>query len=55
MKKIQINIESIKGMKLAEKYQAKGWICIHNGFFNPHVTLVKGTEKEINNFRNLYK
>ena len=55
MKKKQINIDSIKGMKLAEKYQAKGWICIHNGFFNPNVTMVKGTEEEINQYRRLYK
>ena len=55
MKKHQINIDSIKGMKLAEKYQAKGWICIHNGFFNPYVTMVKGTDQEIANYRKLYK
>ena len=55
MKKKQINIDSIKGMKLAEKYQAKGWISIHNGFFNPNVTMVKGTEEEIIKYRRLYK
>lgn len=55
MKKKQIVIDSIKGMKLAEKYQAKGWVCIHNGFFNPNVTMVKGTEEEIIKYRRLYK
>ena len=55
MKKHQINIDSITGMKLAEKYQANGWICIHNGFFNSFVTMVKGTEKEIEQYRKLYK
>ena len=55
MEKHQINIDSIKGMKLAEKYQARGWICIHNGFFNPYVTMVKGTDKEIAQYRRLYK
>jgi len=55
MHKKEINIDSIKGMKLAEKYQAKGWICIHNGFFNPIVTMVKGTEEEISKYREIYK
>ena len=55
MNKKMINIDSIKGMELAEKYQSKGWICIHNGFFNPNVTMVKGTEEEIQTYRRLYK
>ena len=47
MKKKLINIDSLEGMKKAEMYQNKGWTCIYNGFFNPNVTMVKGTEKEI--------
>ena len=51
MKKIQVNTESLKGLKKAELYQSKGWICLYNGFFNPCVTMVKGTEKEIKEYR----
>ena len=51
MIKKQINIESLKGMKKAERLQARGWICLHNGFFNPNVTMVKGTEQEIEEYR----
>jgi len=47
MEKKQINIQSLKGLKRAELYQSKGWTCIYNGFFNPCVTMVKGTQKEI--------
>ena len=51
MNKEQVNIESLKGMKKAEKLQENGWICLYNGFFNPCVTMVKGTEKEIKEYR----
>ena len=51
MKKIQVNTESLKSLKKAELYQSKGWICLYNGFFNPCVTMVKGTEKEIKEYR----
>ena len=47
MIKKQINIESLKGMKKAEKLQARGWTVLYNGFFSESVTMVKGTEKEI--------
>jgi len=47
MEKKQINIQSLKGLKRAELYQSKGWTCLYNGFFNPCVTMVKGTQKEI--------
>ena len=47
MKKKEINIQSLKGLKKAELYQSKGWVCLYNGFFNPCVIMINGTEKEI--------
>ena len=50
----KINIDNLKGLKQAEKLQNKGYIAIHNGFFNPYVTMIKGTEKETTDYRNKY-
>ena len=51
MIKKQINIESLKGMKKAERLQTKGWTALYNGFISESVTMVKGTEKEIKEYR----
>ena len=51
MKKIIVNINNLKGLKKAEQYQSKGWICCYNGFFSESVTMVKGTKKEISNYK----
>ena len=50
----KINIDNLKGLKQAERLQGQGYIAIHNGFFSPYVTMLKGTEKEIKNYRNKY-
>lgn len=51
MKKQLIRIDTLKGLKKAEKLQGLGWICLHNGFFSDSVTMIKGTEEEVNNYR----
>mgnify|MGYP003627677164 FL=1 len=54
MKKIKINIDSLKGLKKAEKLQNLGYIPLHNGFLNPFLTMIKGTKKEIKEYKNKY-
>jgi len=54
MKIKEVNIGNLKGLKQAEKLQNRGYIGIHNGFFNPFVTMIKGTEEETTNYRNKY-
>ena len=50
----KIYIDNLKGLKQAEKLQNLGYIPLHNGFFNPYLTLIKGTEEEIINYKNKY-
>ena len=52
MKIKKVYIDNLKGLKQAESLQNKGYTPLHNGFFNPCVTMVKGTEKE--NYKNKY-
>ncbi len=51
MDKKEISIRDLKGMKKAEKLQARGWTVLYNGFFSESVTMVKGTEQEIKEYR----
>ena len=51
MIKKQISIRDLKGMKKAEKLQSRGWTVLYNGFFSESVTMVKGTEQEIKEYR----
>ena len=54
MKVKKIYIDNLKGLKQAEKLQNLGYIPLHNGFFSPYLTLIKGTEEEIINYKNKY-
>ena len=54
MNKKVIYIDNLKGLKQAEKMQILGWIPLHNGFFNPYLTMIKGTEKETTDYKNKY-
>ena len=49
--KKQISIRNLEGIKKAERLQARGWTALYNGFFNESVTMVKGTEQEIKEYR----
>ena len=51
MKKELIRIDTLKGLKKAEKLQSLGWTCLYNGFFSDSVTMLKGTEKEVNDYK----
>ena len=51
MEKQVIKINTLKGLKKAEKLQNLGWTCLHNGFFSESVIMIKGTEKEINDYK----
>ena len=39
-------------MKKAERLQTKGWTVLYNGFFSESMTMIKGTEKEIEEYKN---
>lgn len=54
MKIKKVYIDNLKGLKQAENLQNKGYIPLHNGFFNPYLTLIKGTETETENYKNKY-
>ena len=54
MKIKKVYIYNLKGLKQAESLQNKGYIPLHNGFFNPYLTLIKGTETETENYKNKY-
>ena len=54
MKIKKVYIDNLKGLKQAEKLQNKGYIPLHNGFFSPYLTLIKGTIKETENYKNKY-
>ena len=51
MIKKQISIRNLEGMKKAEKLQSKGWTILYNGFFSESVTMLKGTEQEIKEYK----
>tara|TARA_R100000808_G_C2018941_1_gene68070 strand:- start:284 stop:454 length:171 start_codon:yes stop_codon:yes gene_type:complete len=51
MKIKEISIRNLEGIKKAEKMQSNNWIVLYNGFFSDTVTMVKGTEKEIEEYR----
>tara|TARA_Y100001963_G_C6484552_1_gene310517 strand:+ start:226 stop:396 length:171 start_codon:yes stop_codon:yes gene_type:complete len=51
MNKKVIKIDNLKGLKKAEKLQNLGWTCLYNGFFSESVTMIKGTEKEIKEYK----
>ena len=52
MIKKQISIRNLEGMKKAERLQTKGWTVLYNGFFSESMTMIKGTEKEIEEYKN---
>ena len=51
MIKKQVSIRTLEGMKKAEKMQSNNWIVLYNGFFSDSVTMVKGTEQEIKEYK----
>ena len=52
MKKRIVNISNLEGLKKAEKLQEDNWIPLYNGFFSESMTMIKGTEKEIEEYKN---
>ena len=51
MIKKQVSIRNLEGLKKAERLPARGWTVLYNGFFSESVTMVKGTEQEIKEYR----